>query len=81
MVMRAPPEKATCAVCMKRTVCVTKRTMYDGEVRSYDNFKYSEVHRGWLCRKCTKILDESPEPKDFLRYIETSATHDTRPHS
>lgn len=52
------PEKATCVVCLKRKQCVTERWL-DSGIRRYDNFFYSEEHRGWLCRQChTKLMKE-----------------------
>ncbi len=57
MIGGKPPE-AQCAVCMKRKQCVTKRTMPDESVRIYDNFLYSEEHRGWICKRCVRLLEK-----------------------
>lgn len=51
-----PPPEATCAACMKRKKYTTKRKMRDGSYREYDNFKYSDQHNGWLCKRCWGLL-------------------------
>jgi hypothetical protein len=54
---------------MKRKVCVTTRWIESG-LRFYDNFSYSEEHRGWLCRQChTKLQKEggTSECPEILR--------------
>jgi len=58
--MKTPPHKATCAVCMKRTQCVTTREVMWGpaDTQETQNFQYSEIHNGWLCRKCAKGLEK-----------------------
>ena len=47
---KAPPHKATCACCMSRLSCEKQRRK--GSPEMVDEFKYSEDHRGWLCRTC-----------------------------
>ena len=44
---------------MKRKQCITKRILDSGELRLYDNFVYSEEHRGWMCKKCSRQLDKT----------------------
>jgi len=60
--MKIPADQATCASCMKRTQCVTRRKNIDAEgytrITETQNFQYSEAHRGWLCRKCAKRLEK-----------------------
>lgn len=55
--VRIPPPEATCCVCMGRKQCVVERTL-KYEIRKYDNFLYSEEHRGWLCKPCAKKLEK-----------------------
>lgn len=52
------PEQATCVACMKRKTCVTERWVGIG-IMHYDNFFYSEEHRGWLCKQCNTKLRKS----------------------
>ena len=52
------PEQALCVACMKRKTCVTKRETEAG-IKYYDNFFYSEEHRGWLCKNCVNQLIRS----------------------
>ena len=64
------PHQATCVICMKRKQCITKRILRSGELRQYDNFTYSEEHRGWICRKCRISLEKTggtTEVPDILR--------------
>lgn len=63
------PTHATCAACMKRKQCITKRILATGELRQYDQFAYSPDHRGWLCKKChRKFMTEGPKDvPDILR--------------
>ncbi len=46
-----PPPEAICAACMKRKKCTTERGM-----AYYDNFKYSDQHNGWVCKRCWGLL-------------------------
>ncbi len=62
--MRHVPYQATCVVCMKRKQCVTKRILDGGELRMYDNFAYSEKHRGWMCKKCARQLAKDGNAMD-----------------
>lgn len=61
--VRVPSTEAICCVCMKRKKCTTERLMgsgmWGGPVKVYDNFLYSEEHRGWLCKPCVKKLEKS----------------------
>lgn len=56
-----PPE-ATCCVCLTRKQCVTKRETESG-IRYYDNFVYSEEHRGWLCKTCFRRIEKPKKMK------------------
>jgi len=56
--MKSLPDQATCAVCLEHTQCVTKRDNLNGGVTETQNFQYSEIHNGWLCRKCSKRLEK-----------------------
>ncbi len=60
-----PPPEAICAACMKRKKCVTTREIavldkvqcaVTYEERTYDNFKYSDQHNGFICRRCWGLL-------------------------
>lgn len=53
------PHTAICVVCMKRKQCIHKRIMASGELRQYDQFFYSEEHRGWMCKKCKTQLEKT----------------------
>jgi hypothetical protein len=44
---------------MKRKQCITKRILKNGDIRLYDNFTYSDQHRGWICKKCLRALDKA----------------------
>lgn len=50
---------------MKRKQCITKRILQSGELRQYDNFTYSEDHKGWICRKCRTKLEKEGGAKDL----------------
>ncbi len=64
------PAETTCAVCLGRKRCVTQRTLNDLSVRFYDNFVYSEDHKGWLCKPCAKRLEtKESRDRDFADYI------------
>jgi len=64
--MKNPPPQASCCVCLKVSNCTTDFKPIlgplDAPTRTRDNFQYSDVHRGWLCRKCQKILEDASGP-------------------
>ena len=55
---RVPPPEATCCICLKRKKCTTERCGIEGRIKVYDNFLYSEEHKGWLCKPCGKKLEK-----------------------
>ena len=77
MPRHAPPAMATCTVCLKRRKCQTVRPDPHRLHKkiTLDNFKYSERHRGWLCRPCFNSLEKAGGIReiDTVRFV--SQTH------
>lgn len=68
--MKLKPDEATCAACLARKSCVTKRTLQSGITKSYDNFFYSPQHKGWICKPCMKKLEKKGGgQRDLVDYM------------
>lgn len=67
MANTAQPQVYFCCACMKGKITSSTRQMIDGELRTYENFFYSEEHRGWICKSCSSIISSAiskPRSKD-----------------
>jgi len=56
MTNKTQPQIYICCACMKAKQTSSTRQMLDGEMRTYENFFYSEEHRGWICKSCSAVI-------------------------